>query len=217
MQGSGLIIFSRADSRVPCCMYKLNQSLRVGIGASGAEGLGDIGHLLGSWPDHLDATAFVVLHRPSDKESNLPAVLRRQSRIPVEVATTGKRLQPRTCYVGEPDKILSLAAPDGFVMLDGSNNQYRNRTIDVLFESLAITAGNRAVGIVLSGSLDDGSRGLAAIHAAGGLTMVLDPGAKPRGMQQNAIDYDGPISFIGSAIDIAHVLSGIYFGRQRRN
>jgi len=47
---------------------------------------------------------------------------------------------------------------------------------------------------------------LAAIHAAGGLTMVLDPAHKPIGMQQNAIDFDGPINFIGNSSEIAAAL-----------
>jgi two-component system chemotaxis response regulator CheB len=55
----------------------------------------------------------------------------------------------------------------------------------------------------LSGSLDDGSRGLAAIHHAGGLTMVLTPASPPRGMPENAIAYDGPIDLIGNSHQIA--------------
>jgi chemotaxis response regulator CheB len=54
------------------------------------------------------------------------------------------------------------------------------------------------IGVVLSGSLDDGSRGLAAIHDAGGMTMVLTPARPPQqGMPENAISYDGPIDLIG--------------------
>jgi len=78
---------------------------------------------------------------------------------------------------------------------------------------MAAHLGGRATGIVLSGSLDDGSRGPAAIHDAGGLTMVLDPGSKPRGMQQNAIDFDGPISFVGTSEEIAALLTEISSGR----
>jgi two-component system, chemotaxis family, protein-glutamate methylesterase/glutaminase len=63
---------------------------------------------------------------------------------------------------------------------------YRNRTVDLLFDSL-MHAGGRMVGVVLSGPLDDGSRRLEAIHEAGGRTMVLTP-AGPRGMPQNGID-----------------------------
>src|SRR3954451_14788189 len=58
--------------------------------------------------------------------------------------------------------------------------------------------------VVLSGALDDASRGLAAVHDAGGLTMVLTPGRSPeRGMPENAISYDGPIDLIGDPLQIA--------------
>jgi two-component system chemotaxis response regulator CheB len=60
------------------------------------------------------------------------------------------------------------------------------------------------IGVVLSGSLDDSSRGLAAIQEAGGLTMVLTPSGPPqRGMPENAISYDGPIDLIGTPERIA--------------
>lgn len=60
------------------------------------------------------------------------------------------------------------------------------------------------IGVVLSGSLDDGSRGLAAIKAAGGRTMVLTPKRSAgSGMPENAINYDGPIDKIGTPEQIA--------------
>ena len=63
------------------------------------------------------------------------------------------------------------------------------------------------IGVVLSGSSDDGSRGLAAIHKAGGRTMVLTP-ATPQepGMPENAIGYDGPIDVIGSPGRLAEAI-----------
>lgn len=70
------------------------------------------------------------------------------------------------------------------------------------------------IGVVLSGSLDDGSRGLAAIHEAGGLTMVLTPDPKPyRGMPRNAINYDGPVDVIGSPrVIAAAIIEGVAEG-----
>lgn len=81
---------------------------------------------------------------------------------------------------------------------------FGNRTVDLLFESVARIAGGKAIGIIVSGALSDGSKGLAAIHHPGGVTMVLAPGDKPRGMQQNAIDFDGPVSFVGSSSQISN-------------
>jgi two-component system chemotaxis response regulator CheB len=80
-------------------------------------------------------------------------------------------------------------------LLDDPTNGYRNRTIDALFRSVAAHAGSEMIGVVLSGSLDDGSRGLAAIKAAGGTSMVLTPNRRGRkGMPENAINYDGPLN-----------------------
>ena len=126
--------------------------------------------------------------------------------MPVLVASEAAVLEAGNCYIGEPDGHLTLMDRDRAHLLVGSKGKLRNRTIDALFTSLADQVGPRTIGIVLSGMLDDGSRGLAAIRRAKGLTMVLDPGLKIRGMQQNAIDYDGPISFIGTAAQIAEVV-----------
>lgn len=178
----------------------------VAIGASGAEGLNDIVDLLSAWPDDLQAVVMVVLHRSSDKISHLQQILGRRATLPIVVAKAAQVLLPNVCYIGEPNQALSLSTERRAFLVEGTDNRLRNRTVDTLFESIALHAGERAVGIVLSGALDDGSRGLAAIRAAGGLTMVLDPAHKPIGMQQNAIDYDGPIGFIGNGLAIAAAL-----------
>lgn len=183
--------------------------LFIAIGASGNEGLNDIRELLKTLGRPLHAVVMVVLHRPSDEISFLRDVLAKTCDMPVVVATEALALERGTCYIGEPDGHLTLIDGNRAHLVSGSNNKLRNRDIDALFTSLAAQAGPRTIGIVLSGSLDDGSRGLAAIHVARGLTMVLDPGLKPRGMQQNAIDYDGPISFIGSATEIAAVVKQV--------
>jgi two-component system, chemotaxis family, protein-glutamate methylesterase/glutaminase len=89
-------------------------------------------------------------------------------------------------------------------LIEGPHNKYRNRTIDLLFSSVAARARLRAIGVVLRGALSDGSRGLAAIHLAGGITMVVGTRGTPAaGMPFNATDYDGPIDFIGSTNEIA--------------
>ncbi|MGI4793728.1 MAG: EAL domain-containing protein [Janthinobacterium lividum] len=190
-------------------MVTADAPLFIAIGASGNEGLSDVRELLKMLGRPLHAVVMVVLHRPSDKISLLRDVLARSCDMPVVVATEALTLQRGTCYIGEPDGHLTLIDGNHAHLVPGSNDRLRNRTIDALFASLAGQAGARTIGIVLSGSLDDGSHGLAAIHAARGLTMVLDPGPKPRGMQQNAIDYDGPISFVGSAIEIAAMVQQV--------
>ena len=181
----------------------------VAVGASGGEGLNDIKELLRTLPKPTLAVVMVVLHRPSDRVSALRDVLARACDMPVVVAEEAETFVPGTCYIGEPDAHLTLVSRNAAGLVPGAGHSHRNRTIDTLFISLARHAGPRTIGVVLSGSLDDGSRGLSAIHHARGLTMVLDPGHKPRGMQQNAIDFDGPISFIGTAKEIAVVIGDV--------
>ena len=181
----------------------------IAIGASGGEGIQDIIDLLRALPQPTPAVVMVVCHRPSDRISSLRDVLARGCDMPVVIAGEAGELLPGTCYIGEPDGHLTLVAKSLAHLVPGQRNRLRNRTIDTLFNSVALHARERVIGVIMSGALDDGSRGLAAIHHAHGLTMVLEPGRKPVGMQQNAIDYDGPISFVGSAQEIAEVIGRI--------
>jgi chemotaxis response regulator CheB len=190
----------------------------IAIGASGSDGLDDIKTLLAGLPNPLAAIVLLVLHRPWDLLSHLRDILARASYLPVVVAADGDRLQLGTCYIGEPAEHLTLAAKSRVHLLDDPTNSYRNRTIDALFRSVAAHAGSRMIGVVLSGSLDDGSRGLAAIKAAGGTTMVLTPNRSgDKGMPENAISYDGPIDKIGTpeqiAEEIARLLAPRSIGR----
>ena len=181
----------------------------VAIGASGSEGLGDIKDVLAGLTPLLDAIVMIVLHRPSDRISRLQRILARHAHMPIVIASEAESMSPSVCYIGEPDGHLTLTNAHVAHLVPGSGNRMRNQTIDMLFKSLADHAGQRTIGIVLSGALSDGSRGLAAIHDAGGLTMVLYPDGKPRGMQQNAIEYDGTINLIGSAGDIARAVNQV--------
>jgi two-component system chemotaxis response regulator CheB len=176
----------------------------VAIGASGGEGLDDIKRLLSALPSTLPAVVLVVLHRPSDRVSHLKQVLSRASAMPVLLAAEDQRFRAGRCYVGEPDAHLSLAANSRVQLIEGAGHNHRGRTVDILFISIAAHAKARGIGIILSGSLDDGSRGLAAIHHAGGVTMVLThAGMADAGMPRNAVGYDGPIDAMGSAEDLA--------------
>ncbi|TPK07053.1 chemotaxis protein CheB [Mesorhizobium sp. B2-5-9] len=176
----------------------------VAIGASGSDGLSDIKALLSNLPNDLQAIVLVVLHRPSDKVSHLREVLSKRSLMPVMVADEDDVFHVGRCYIGQPDAHLSLAARSNVKLVEGAGHIHRGQTVDILFNSVAVHAKTCAIGIVLSGSLSDGSRGLAAIAHAGGATMVLtEAGEIKAGMPMNAAMYDGPLDFTGSADQIA--------------
>lgn len=179
----------------------------VAIGASGREGLDDIKAVLHGLPPFLDAVVLVVLHRPWNQPSQLAQVLGRSAQMPVRVARHGKKFEPGTIYVGEPADHLTLAANSFGLLIDDPNRNHGNRTVDLLFKSVAAHGGQSIIGVVLSGSLDDGARGLKAIKAEGGLSMVLTPSSRAsNGMPENAINYDGPVDLIGSPDTIAQAI-----------
>ena len=176
----------------------------VAVGASGADGLRDLRDLLEALPAGLPAVLMVVLHRPSDRISHLKQVLLRRSALPVVVPHEADIYRAGVCYVGEPAAHLSLAGRSCVHLIDGAHDRYRNRTVDLLFESVAAHAGSWGIGVVLRGSLSDGAKGLAAIHFAGGATMVLGYRHEAAaGMPRNATEYDGPVDFTGSVDEIA--------------
>jgi two-component system chemotaxis response regulator CheB len=187
-------------------MEKTSIPYFLAIGASGSEGLDDISELLHALPTSLAAVVMVVLNSQTQKSSRLRDILAQSSQMPVFVAEDDEILLAGRCYLGEPNAHLALFGRNRVQLIRGTHEELRGRTVDTLFQSLAFHAGRRVIGVVLSGSRDDGSRGLELIHMAKGITMVLDPGSKPRGMQQNAIDFDGPISFIGTATEIGAMI-----------
>ncbi|HZT95876.1 MAG TPA: chemotaxis protein CheB [Chloroflexota bacterium] len=159
----------------------------VVIGAS-AGGVTALRELVGGFRVAFPASAFVVLHLPPYATSALPQILDRGGPVKAVAAVDDAPVQPGRIYVAPPDCHLTIE--DGRVRVSRGPkwNRYRP-AIDVLFRSAAVAYGPRVVGIVLSGSLDDGSLGLASIKAHGGTTIVQDPAeALFPGMPGNALD-----------------------------
>jgi len=172
----------------------------VAIGASsgGVEALQSLLAVL----SELDAIVLVVLHRPANRTSSLREILLRELRMPVVIARHGELLHRGVCYIAEPSQHLMVGPGLRADLLP--DHRYTTRNIDQLFISLARHYGARTIGVVLSGQLDDGTRGLAAIKKAGGIAMVQSPdeAAYPE-MPRNAIRYDGPVDLIAPISGLA--------------
>jgi two-component system chemotaxis response regulator CheB len=167
----------------------------VAIGAS-AGGVDAIPRLLSLLPSDLPASVLVVLHRPTEQISILRGILARKSNMHVTIPHEGDILRHGICYLGEPNRHLTVA-PHSRVHLLGDSFD-RAHCIDALFCSLARHAGTRTIGVILSGLLKDGSFGLKAIKEAGGMVLVQSPAeAAYAEMPQSAIRYGGPIDLIG--------------------
>jgi two-component system, chemotaxis family, protein-glutamate methylesterase/glutaminase len=146
----------------------------VAIGAS-AGGLQALSELLPALPAESRAAVFVVLHLPRDKPSLLVDVFSQKCALNVREAEDKEPITPGTVYFAPPNyHLLVEAGPQLALSADDLVNHSRP-SIDVLFDSAAQVYREHLLGIILSGANEDGAEGLAAVHAAGGLTVVQEP------------------------------------------
>jgi two-component system chemotaxis response regulator CheB len=145
----------------------------VAVGAS-AGGVEALRALIGGLPPDYPGAVLVVLHLPRDAPSALPAILDRSGPLPAGTAVDGEPLTGGRVYVARTDHHLLVL--DGHVRLTRGPAENGHRpAVDPLFRSVARAFGRRAIGVVLSGSRDDGAAGLSSIVARGGRAVVQDP------------------------------------------
>jgi len=146
----------------------------VAIGAS-AGGVQALSELLPALSAESRAALFVVLHLPRDKPSLLVDVFSKKCAIKVREAEDKEPVMPGTVYFAPPNyHLLVDEGPQLALSADDLVNHSRP-SIDVLFDSAAQVYGEHLLGIILSGANEDGAEGLAAVHDAGGLTVVQEP------------------------------------------
>ena len=161
----------------------------VGASAGGVEALS---RLVGDLPDDLPAAVFIVLHMAPHSGSALLRILSRQTTLTVAHPGDGEPVQPNRVYVAVPDRHL-VVGPGVVRATSGAKENGHRPSVDTLFRSAAASYGPRVVGVVLSGTRDDGAAGLRAIRARGGAAIVQDPEeALFPGMPRSALAGDHP-------------------------
>jgi len=186
-----------------------NQFPVVGIGAS-AGGLDAVKQFLQAVPEKSGIAYVFVQHLSPTHESLLPGILKKQSRIPVHIITDNIHLEPDNLYILPNNKIVT--ATDGVLKLAPLNEKrHRIRIIDLFFSSLAAVHQGYAIGVVLSGLLDDGTIGLQAIKAYGGITFAQDnESAAYDDMPNNAVST-GTVDFVLPPAKIAEQIIAINY------
>jgi two-component system, chemotaxis family, protein-glutamate methylesterase/glutaminase len=176
----------------------------IAIGAS-AGGVGSLQRVVEHIPADFPAAILIALHLPDGIRSMLPEILSRAGRLPATQAVDGERILPRHIYVAPAG--FHLTARRGHLVVSRGAREHGVRpAIDPLFRSVAVSYGPRAIGIVLSGSLDDGTVGLREIKRGGGIAIVQDPrDTEWPSMPQSAlnhvdVDHSVPATQIGSLL-----------------
>jgi len=185
----------------------------VVVGAS-AGGLPALQTLLGELPGELPMTVLVVVHSSPENPGGLADVLNRGSTYPVSYARDGVEIQYGHVYLAPPD--FHLTTDDGHLAVRHGPRENRFRpAVDPLFRSAAASHGERVIAIVLSGSLDDGTHGLAVVKDHGGIAIVqseedaLVPHMPVSAAHAVAVDYVIP------AAKMAPVIAGLVGKPQR--
>ncbi|MEO5957251.1 MAG: chemotaxis protein CheB, partial [Nitrospiraceae bacterium] len=180
--------------------------LIVGIGAS-AGGLEAFTQLLTHLPLDTGMAFVLVQHLDPGHESALTQILSRATQLPVGEITHNQPVQANHVYIIPRDTNLTLV--EGLLKLEArGRTRMPHRPIDSFFESLAQDRRERAIGVVLSGTASDGTLGLEAIKADGGITFAQDGSAKYDSMPRSAVAA-GCVDLVLSPADIAKELTRI--------
>ena len=182
------------------------------VGAS-AGGVDALKKLASGLPDDLAAAVFVVTHLSPTGGSFLPKILSDVGPLPAVEPADGDRIESGHIYLARPDYHLLIA--DDHIHLTRSPKEGHHRpSVNVTFRSAALCCGPRVIGVVLSGTLDDGSAGLWEIKAHHGLAVVQDPqDALFPGMPENAIQQVA-VDFSVSAAEMPELLARLSAGEE---
>jgi two-component system chemotaxis response regulator CheB len=174
--------------------------------ASSAGGLHALSELLSRLPVDFQAAITAVQHLDRRHRSLMADILSRRTRLSVKEAEAAEKLRVGTVYIAPPDHHL-LVNPDGRLALaDSELVHFLRPSADLLFESVAASFRDRAIGVVLTGTGKDAAMGVTAIKSMGGTVIAQDPKtAEFPGMPEAAI-ATGKVDFVLPLAEIADAL-----------
>jgi two-component system, chemotaxis family, protein-glutamate methylesterase/glutaminase len=172
-------------------------------------------NLVAQLPGDLPAAILVVLHI-GRHDSVLPDLLTGWGPLRARYAKHGDTVTQGTILAAPPDRHLTLGQGRAWLN-DGAKENFARPAADPLFRSAAVEYGSRVVGVVLSGDLDDGAAGLAAIHAAVGVAIVQDPeDCEAPGMPSAALESTD-VDIICKVRELAHCIGSAVRGTSARS
>jgi two-component system chemotaxis response regulator CheB len=145
----------------------------VAIGGS-AGGVEALTTAAAGLPADLPYAVLMALHMPSNAPSVLAQIIDRSGPLPAASAEHGQKLEAGRIYVAVPGRHL-ITLDHRIVLSEGPTENGHRPALNAMFRSVAVAFGPRAIGVLMSGVLDDGVLGLAAIKSRGGTTLCQTP------------------------------------------
>ena len=174
--------------------------------AASAGGIGALERVLKDLPPALPAAIVIVQHRKAAPSDGLLQVLGRSTRWPMKLAGDGDPLEPGVIYLARSDRHLTIRPDRCFEYVDGTKVRWLLSSANPLFASAAESFGDHALAIVLTGSGRDGTDGVQAVKAKGGIVLVQDEATAQRfemprsAIETGAVDRVLPLDRIAPAI-----------------
>jgi two-component system, chemotaxis family, protein-glutamate methylesterase/glutaminase len=190
----------RVDEDREACTHDI---LVVGGSAGAVEATRSLAARL---PADLPAAVFVAIHRSSEGPAYLADLLGAAGPLPALPASEGMPVQRGHIYVAPPDHHL-LVGRDHVHVRRGPKENRTRPAIDPLFRSAAVNATTRVIGLLLSGSLDDGTAGLLAIRRCGGVAVVQDPKDARFGEMPASAIANGAVDHVGRLAELPDLLA----------
>ena len=187
-----------------CAAMARHDVIVIGASAGGVEA---ISRVVADLPRDIRASILVVLHISLGR-SLLPEILTRAGRLPAAHPADQEPLQYGRIYVAPPDLHL-LVQPGAVRVVHSASENGVRPAVDPLFRSAARAYGPRVVGVILTGTLDDGTAGMVAVKEAGGVTIAQEPDeAFAPGMPRSAI-RTGAVDHVVPLRDIPLLLAAL--------
>lgn len=180
-------VAERDDGQLPDDVQAERDQFVVALGAS-AGGLEALEKFFDNMPADSGLAFVVVQHLSPDFKSLMNELLARHTKLAIHRVTDRIQIEPNSIYLIPPKKEM-IVAEGRLLLTDKDPAQGLSLPIDTFLRSLATEYGNKAVAVILSGTGSDGSRGIRAVHEAGGFVIVQDEAsANFDGMPRSAID-----------------------------
>jgi two-component system chemotaxis response regulator CheB len=177
----------------------------IGLVAS-AGGMSVLRELLASLPSTLPAALIVVQHLSPRHRSYLAEILARGTTLRVKTAEEGDRLHPGEVFVAPPDRHVVVNPDDTLSLCHSGRVRHVRPSGDVLFASLAVSCGARAIAVVLTGGDDDGATGARLVKAVGGTVIAQDQASSEEFAMPRAAIATGAVDQVLPPGRIAHFL-----------
>lgn len=195
----------RIESKAARSSQPFEIPMIVGVGAS-AGGLEALRSLVGNLKKIDTASLVIVQHLSPQHRSMLVDLISRETSLIVKEVRSGAVPEPNVIYITPPNADIIFQG-GALVLRKPASSTGPKPSVNLFLESLADEIGDKAVGVILSGTGNDGARGIRAIKAAGGLTMAQDTNsAKYDGMPSAAIE-SGTVDIVDHPENLARELN----------